>query len=278
MHIDLNADVGEASTPLEEVVELAMVDQVTSINIACGVHAGDRASMRRLVAVGHAHGLSIGAHPGYADPTHRGRQPLLLPPDDIRGLVRDQVTTLAQVAEERGARLTHVKPHGALYNQAATDAAIAAAVARGVQDADPTCRLVGLWGSRLLDEGRAVGLTVWGEAFVDRAYRPDGTLVPRSDARAVHADPAVAVTQALTMLLTGFVRAVDGTRVPVQPDTLCVHADTPGAVALVRRLISALAERGIGLGSGFRRRRTDVVDRSVGAPPTPRFAARPPVV
>jgi UPF0271 protein len=170
--------------------------------------------------------------------------------------VRDQVATLASVADERGLRLTHVKPHGALYNQAATDRRLAAAVARGIHDVDPACRLVGLWGSCLVEEGRAIGLTVWGESFIDRAYRPDGTLVPRTEPGALITDPNLAVTQALTMLLTGFVRAADGvSRVAMQPDTLGIHADTPGVVELVRRLLHALAEKGIGIGDGIPRRR-----------------------
>lgn len=249
MHIDLNADVGEATTPLEELVELALLDLVSSVNVACGVHAGDRGAMRRLVSVAVALGLNIGAHPGYADPAHLGRRALLLPPADVRQLVREQVAALAALAVEQGAGLTHVKPHGALYNQAVADRTLAHAIALGVRDVDPTLRLVGLCGSQLLEAGMAVGLPVWGEAFVDRAYRPDGSLVPRDQVGAVHTDQALAVTQALTLLLTGFVRACDGvTRVPAQPDTLCIHADTPGAVALARRLRAALTGKGIGVG------------------------------
>jgi UPF0271 protein len=251
VHIDLNADVGEAATPLEELVELALLDLVSSVNVACGAHAGDAASMRRLVAVAVAHGLHLGAHPGYPDPEHRGRRPLALPACDLRELVRVQVLTLADVASARGARLSHVKPHGALYNQAAVDRAVAEAVALGVHDADPELRLIGLCGSRLLEAAAAVGLETWGEAFVDRAYRPDGTLVPRGESGALHTDPSLAVTQALTLLLTGYVRASDGvTRVAVRPDTLCIHGDTPGAVALARRLRAALSEKGIGVGAG----------------------------
>jgi 5-oxoprolinase (ATP-hydrolysing) subunit A len=243
LHIDLNADVGEATTPLEELVELALLDLVSSVNVACGAHAGDAASMRRLVAVACAHGLHIGAHPGYPDRAHHGRWPLALSADEI--------LTLADVAMERGARLSHVKPHGALYNQAAVDREIAEAVALGVRDADPGLRLVGLCGSRLLEAASAAGLETWGEAFVDRAYRPDGTLVPRGEPGALHTDSTLAVTQALTLLLTGYVRASDGvTRVAVRPDTLCIHGDTPGAVALARRLRAALSEKGIGVGAG----------------------------
>ncbi len=250
MHIDINADVGEASTPLEELVELALLDLVSSVNIACGAHAGDASAIRRLVAVAAARGLAIGAHPGYADPLYKGRRPLSLAPEAVRGLVRDQVSALAAVASDRGLRVGHVKPHGALYNQAATDRTLADAIALGVRDVDPSLRLVGLCRSAMLDAGVAAGLPVWGEAFVDRTYRADGSLVPRQHSGAVHSDPAAAVTQALTMLLTGFVRANDGTRVPVKPDTLCVHADTPGAVALARRLRAALAEKGIVVGDG----------------------------
>lgn len=263
MHIDLNVDAGEASTPKDELVELALVALVSSVNIACGAHAGDVGSMRRLVAVAQAQGVNIGAHPGFPDPVHRGRQRMSLPPDVVRRLVRDQVAALAAIADERGLKLAHVKPHGALYNQAAVERTLAAAVARGVHDVDPSYRLVGLWGSCLVDEGRALGLPVWGEGFIDRAYRADGSLVPRSDPGALLTDPDQAVTQALTMLLTGFVRASDGvSRVAVQPDTLCVHADTPGAVVLVRRLQAALAEKGIGVGDGIPRRRRGPDPRS----------------
>jgi 5-oxoprolinase (ATP-hydrolysing) subunit A len=224
---------------------------VSSVNVACGAHAGDRGAMRRMVSVAAAHGLNIGAHPGYADPAHRGRRALHLPTEHVRQLVHDQVATLAAIAAERGVRLSHVKPHGALYNQAVADPILAQAIARGVHDVDPTLRLVGLCGSQLVQAGLALGLPVWGEAFADRAYRPDGSLVPRDQAGAVHTDPGLAVTQALTLLLTGFVRAIDGvTRVPARPDTLCIHADTPGAVALARRLRAALAEKGIDVASG----------------------------
>ena len=281
MHIDLNVDAGEALTPKDELVELALIPLVSSVNIACGAHAGDVGSMRRLVAVAQSQGVNIGAHPGYADPAQRGRQPMTLAPEAVRRLIRDQVTALATIAEERGARLVHVKPHGALYNQAAVDRPLAAAIARGVHDVDPSYRLLGLWGSCLLEEGRAAGLKVWGEGFVDRAYRPDGTLVPRQEPGALLTDPTLAVTQALTMLLTGFVRAADGvSRVAVQPDTLCVHADTPGAVDLVRRLHMALADKGIGIGEGIPPRRWRGQDprsaETASAVTRIRFGTRPP--
>ena len=255
VHIDLNVDVGEAASPLDELVELALVDLVSSVNVACGAHAGDRGAMRRMVAVAAAHKLNIGAHPGYPDPGHLGRRPLTVPPAEVRLLVRDQVSTLAAVAADRGVVLTHVKPHGALYNQAAVDRALADAVACGVRDVDPRLRLVGLPRSALQGAAAALGLPFWAEAFVDRAYRADGSLVPRTEAGAVHADAAVAVAQALSIVLSGFVPGDGAARVPVQADTLCLHADTPGAVAIARQLREALAAKGIGVGSGLSTRR-----------------------
>ncbi len=258
MPIDLNADVGEATTPLDELVELALLGLVTSVNIACGAHAGDPGAMRRLVTLAAAHGLNIGAHPGYPDPAHRGRRAFDLPPEQVRQLVRDQVDALSVIADERDVHLTHVKPHGALYNQAVHDAALARAIALGVHDVSPELRLIGLSGSTLIDAGVAVGLPVWREAFVDRAYQPDGSLRPRHLPGAVHTDPARAVSQAITMLLEGVVEASDGAvRVPVRPDTLCIHADTPGAVTLARLLRSALLDKGIVIGGTTVRRRRD---------------------
>ena len=248
MRIDLNADVGEATTPLEETTELALIALVTSVNIACGGHAGDAGAMRRTIAVAAARGLSIGAHPGYADPQHRGRRAMSLSPDEVYDLVIHQVSRIATVAAERGARLTHVKPHGALYNQAAVDRQLADAIVRAVKAIDPSLRLIGLARSALVHAGRAAGLVTLSEAFVDRAYCADGTLMPRSEPGAIIRDRDTAVAQALAILMTRCVRAGDGTVVPLQAQTLCVHGDTPGAVHFARRLRAALAEKGIQIG------------------------------
>ena len=191
MHIDLNVDAGEALTPREELVELALVPLVSSINIACGAHAGDIASMRRLVAVARSQGVNIGAHPGYPDPAHRGRQPMTLAPDAVRRLVRDQVATLATVAEERGARLAHVKPHGALYNQAAADPALAGAIARATARFSRDLLLFGLASSEPMASAAAdAGLRFVPEAFADRRYLADGSLQPRSEPGSVLVEPA----------------------------------------------------------------------------------------
>jgi len=253
VQVDLNADIGEASTPRDELVELALLRLVTSVNIACGGHAGDVATMRRLVIVSRGRGLRIGAHPGYPDREHQGRVPLSLPESEIHQLVREQIEALGAIAVAAGARLTHVKPHGALYNQAATDRRLAAAVAAAVRDVDPALVLVGPCGSQLLEAGAEAGLVVWPEAFVDRMYRPDGTLVPRSEAGALITDPKVAAERALQLVLEGSLPADDGTVLRLRPRTLCIHADTPGAVAIARQVHDALVGRGIEIGTGAAR-------------------------
>ena len=250
VRIDLNADVGESTTPLEELVELALTSIVSSVNIACGAHAGDRGAMRRLVAVACARGLAVGAHPGYPDPEHRGRMPLMVPPEDVHGLVRDQIQELAAIAADRGLQLSHVKPHGALYNQAAIDRPLADAVATAIRDVDSAIRLIGPCGSRLLDAGLAAGLDVRAEAFVDRAYREDGTLVPRTESGALITSADEAVAQALGIVLDGVVPIAGGqARWRLRAETLCVHADTPGAVFLARRVRAALVARGVEIGA-----------------------------
>ena len=246
--LDFNCDLGEGCGSDADIVPL-----ISSASIACGAHAGDDATMRATIRLCREHGVAIGAHPSFEDREQFGRRELALDREEIARLVQSQLARLAAIADEAGTRIAHVKPHGALYNQAAADRTLAHAVALGVCDVSPTLRLVGLYQSQLIEAGAALGLPVWNEAFVDRAYRPDGTLVPRTDPGAVHADSTMSVAQALTLLLTGFVRANDGvTRVPVHPDTLCIHADTPGAVALARRLRVALAEKGIGVGNLMR--------------------------
>ncbi len=251
MQIDLNADVGEGSTPLDELVELALAGIVSSVNIACGGHAGDLGVMRRLVTVAHARGLRIGAHPGYRDRAHQGRAPLSLPEADVFQLIREQIETLAAVARAAGARLTHVKPHGALYSQAAGDRRLAVVVAAAVRDVDPALQLIGPCGSQLLEVGAAAGLAVWPEAFIDRLYRPDASLVPRGEPGAVITDPDAAAERAVQLVLDGTVLAGDGeTVLQLHPRTLCIHADTPGAVAIARHVHAALGERGVEIAAG----------------------------
>jgi UPF0271 protein len=242
--IDLNADVGEGVGSDADLVPL-----VSSVNIACGAHAGDRETMRRTVGLAIRHGAAIGAHPGFADRENFGRLEVSLSPGGARELVLRQVAILQEEAAGLGARVRHVKLHGALYNMASRDDAVAAEVAGAVGALGGALVLVGLAGGRLLDAGRAGGLRVKAEAFADRAYMPDGTLAPRSVAGSVIADPETALRQALGIVLERRVTARDGSAVRVEADTLCIHGDSPGAAEFARRIRAGLAAAGVAVRS-----------------------------
>jgi UPF0271 protein len=239
VQIDLNADVGEGGDD-ERLIPL-----VSSANIACGAHAGDPATIERAIRIAIRHGVSIGAHPGYPDRDNFGRTELGLSPAEVEATVADQVATLAAAARRAGAVLRHVKAHGALYNRAAVDREAADAIARAVRRAGPGARLVGLAGSALLAAGRDAGLGVIAEAFADRAYEPDGTLRSRRHADAVLSEPAAAAAQAVALAREGVVTAVDGTRLTVRADTICLHGDLPGAVERALAVREALEAAGI---------------------------------
>jgi UPF0271 protein len=213
---------------------------LTSANVACGLHAGSPALMDRTVQAAQRQGVRVGAHPGYADRENFGRTDLKLADDEVRALVLYQVSALAGVARARNVRLTHVKAHGALYNQAAKDGRLARAIAEAVFAFDPSLRLVGLAGSAQIEAARAVGLTPAGEAFADRRYLPDGSLMPRTQPGAVLHDPAQAAEQALRIARDREVIASDGSRVRVEAETLCLHGDTAGALAIARAVREAL--------------------------------------
>jgi UPF0271 protein len=243
MRIDLNADVGEGRDDADE----QLVPLVTSVNIACGAHAGDRGTMARTIALARRHGASIGAHPGYPDKEGFGRRELALADAELEATLREQLTALLDEAVRQGATLSHVKPHGALYNSAAADAGLARRVARAVLQACGPVTLVGLAGSRLLDEGRAAGLPVAAEAFADRAYEPDGTLRPRSRPGALLRDPAAVARQAVAIACERRVAFEDGGTIELEAETLCLHGDTPGAVANARAVREALAASGVAI-------------------------------
>jgi 5-oxoprolinase (ATP-hydrolysing) subunit A len=237
--VDLNADVGEGMAGDAELLDI-----VTSANIACGLHAGNVETMVRTVDRCIARGVGIGAHPSFDDREGFGRREMDIAPEEVRALVRRQIETLAAVARQAGTGLSHVKPHGALYNQAARDPRLARAIADAVCDVDRNLLLVGLAGSALVSEGEAAGLRVANEVFADRAYRADGSLVPRSQPGSIIEDGTVAVERALRMVRTRTVRSIDGTEVPIRAETICVHGDTPGAAALARELRDALISAG----------------------------------
>ena len=235
--IDLNCDLGEGAGHDAELMPL-----ITSANIACGAHAGDEATMRATVELAKKHGVAIGAHPGFADRENFGRRELSLPAEALHALVTAQIAALARLSP-----LHHVKLHGALYNLAARDGAVAAAVAGAVHDADAGLLLFALARSELVRAGRERGLRVVEEAFADRTYQRDGMLTPRSQPNALIPDEAAAVAQVLRMVREGVVRATDGTDVPVTADTICLHGDGPHAVAFARRLNQELRKAGIEL-------------------------------
>lgn len=234
--IDLNGDLGEGAGHDVELMPL-----LTSANIACGAHAGDAATMRATVRLAIQHGVGVGAHPGFADRPHGGRREIPTTPAAVRALVLTQVRLLQTIAEACGTRVSHVKPHGALYNQAARDPALAEAVARATYEAGPQLGLFGLAGSASIAAGRACGLRVAQEVFADRTYQADGSLTPREHPDAFIRDEDAAVRHVLQMVRTGTVRSLDGRVVPLVADTVCLHGDGPQALAFARRLREALA-------------------------------------
>jgi UPF0271 protein len=242
--IDLNADVGEGAGSDDDLVPL-----VSSVNIACGAHAGDEATMRQTIALALRHGTAIGAHPGFADRENFGRRELSISPAAAAGLVLGQARMLRSMAEGLGAGVGHVKLHGALYNMAARDAAlanaIAAALAADSLNSGRNWILVALAGSVLATVARERGLRVVGEAFADRSYRRDGSLTPRTDPGAVIADADVASRQALRIATEGIVRSADGSDVGVDAETICLHGDGPSAVEFARRIRLCLADAGV---------------------------------
>jgi len=223
MRIDLNADVGEQCGQ-----DAALMRCITSANVACGLHAGNRAVMRDTVRLARDHGVAVGAHPGFDDREHFGRRDLQLPPEEITNLVIRQIDALADIAADAGVRLQHVKAHGALYNIAVRDRQVADAIARAAQSVDASLILLGLPGSALIAAAEAAGLRSAREAFADRAYRPDGTLVPRTEPGAVIHDPEQVLSR-----VVGLAQRPD-------VDTICVHGDTPGAAALASQIRAAL--------------------------------------
>lgn len=242
--IDLNCDMGEGIGN-----DLLLLPWVTSANIACGAHAGSEAVMRETVRAALHEGVAIGAHPGYEDPPSFGRRELHLPPDHLRSLIERQLQTLADIVAAEGGKLAHVKPHGALYNQAALDAGLADLIAEAVNDFDPSLHLVGLAGSELVAAGRRAGLRVAGEGFADRTYRSDGTLLPRSEPGASITDPAAAARRVLEMVRSNRVVANDGTVIALEIQTVCIHGDPPAAPTLARSVRAALEQEGIEVSS-----------------------------
>ncbi len=237
--MDLNADLGEGMD------DAAILPFLTSANVACGLHAGGPLIMDRTVALALERGVRVGAHPSYADRENFGRTAQHLSREEVRALVLYQVAALDGLVRARGGSLSHVKAHGALYNQAARDRELAGAVADAVRAFRRDLLLVGLAGSLQIEAARAAGLNVAGEAFADRRYLSDGSLMPRSLHGAVLDDPEEAAAQALSIAREGFAVASDGSRVGIDAQTLCLHGDTPGAVRMAEAVRSRLQSAGV---------------------------------
>lgn len=250
--IDLNCDMGELPKAIADGTQEALMRSITSANVACGGHAGDEATMRATIEQALRWNVAIGAHPGYPDRENFGRLELKMEADAIAEIIFEQVRTLAEIAKSYGIQLTHVKPHGALYNQAVKNREIADAIAKGVALWNKEVVLVGLTGSSMLDVFLEAGFVAAAEAFADRRYEPDGTLRSRKFADALIGDPVEASRQALNIAQRGMVIAIDGSEVRIAAQTLCIHGDTPGSVeiaAAVARTLNAekIVTRGIGL-------------------------------
>jgi len=243
--IDLNCDMGESFGPWKMGNDLAILDHVTSANIACGFHAGDPVTMQGVVEAALQRGVQVGAHPGLPDLVGFGRRNIQVSAAEAYAMVVYQVGALAGVAGARGGRLNHVKAHGALYNMAARDRALADAIAQAVRDVDPGLVMFGLAGSELIEAGRRAGLSCAAEVFGDRTYQDDGSLSPRSLPDAMIEDAEVAAAQVKRMVAEGLVRSRTGKDLPVTADTLCIHGDQPGALSFVRRIREELAAAGI---------------------------------
>jgi UPF0271 protein len=243
--VDLNCDMGESFGAWSMGADDAVLEYVSSANIACGFHAGDPRIMHRTVANALEQGVAVGAHPSLPDLQGFGRRTMRVSPDEVYDLVVYQVGALAGFCHALGGRLSHVKAHGALYNMAAKDAVLADAIACATRDFDPSLVLFGLAGGELIRAGRSAGLRVASEAFADRTYQPDGTLTPRSRRDAVIRDVATALAQVERMMGEGRVYAADGSDVAVEPDTICIHGDEPDAAVFARELRTLLARLGV---------------------------------
>ena len=232
--MDINADIGEGYD------DAGLMPYLTRASIACGGHTGDARSMDAALTLAAEYGVAVGAHPSYPDREGFGRREWAATPEQIAQWVTEQTETLAEIAATKGMRLAHIKPHGALYNAAAQHEAIAAAIAQAVMEWDASLILLGLSGSRLIEAGRAAGLTVMHEVFADRRYQPDGQLVSRETPGALITDPETAAEQAYALANAQPIVTLDGSPLRLAADTLCLHSDTPGAIGIARAVAQAL--------------------------------------
>jgi UPF0271 protein len=238
--VDLNCDMGEGMSADQELMRW-----ISSANIACGYHAGNEDTIRKTVRLALQYNVAIGAHPGFDDKSNFGRTEMNLSPGEVYQLTIQQIIILQTICDEENASLHHVKPHGALYNMAAKDARLAAAIASAVFDIGKNVLLYGLSGSCLISEARKIGLRTASEVFADRAYTNEGNLVPRSNPGALITDNAMSVAQVLQMIQKQSVTSINGTLVPIVADTVCIHGDGAHAVAFAKTIHTQLQQYNI---------------------------------
>ena len=231
--IDINSDMGEIQHLLDDGTYTRLMDYVTSINVACGGHAGDETMMGEMVRLAKENGVKVGAHPSYPDRENFGRIDMDMDFDELTNSIRDQIQLLNNIAHDQEVKISHVKPHGAVYNRAAKDKNVAKALGEAVIQVDPFLKVMGLAGSVMLDVFDQMGLAIMAEAFADRTYEADGSLRNRKHDDALITDPEKAAKQT-EMMVSGKIIAVDGSEVAINAQTLCIHSDTPNAVAIAK--------------------------------------------
>ncbi len=232
--IDVNSDVGEITQLLEDGTYYQIMDYITSINIACGGHAGDYNFMKAMIRMGIEKNVNIGAHPSYPDKENFGRKIMVMDPPDIMETVMKQIEDLFEIAAAEKTALHHVKPHGALYNQAAKSRTIAHAIGLAVKNIDPQLTIVGLSDSIMIDTWRDMGLIVAGEAFADRTYETDGSLRDRKFSNALITNPVQAAKQTMMIIKKGEIISADGNTISINAQTICIHSDTPNALSIAK--------------------------------------------
>ncbi len=245
--IDLNCDVGESFGAYKLGFDEEIIQHVSSANIACGFHAGDPMVMQQTMKLAKTYEVKVGAHPGYPDLLGFGRRDMAVTPAEVKSYLIYQIGALQAFARVEGLELQHVKPHGALYNMAVENPKLAQAIAEAVRSLDEALILVALAGSAWVDIAKEQGLRVAGEAFADRAYSADGSLVPRSQPGAVIRDKKKVAERVIRMIEEGQVEAITGEDITIKADTICLHGDTPGALDLAIHLRGALQDRGINI-------------------------------
>lgn len=247
LNIDLNCDMGESFGSWKIGDDKQIMPYVSSVNIACGFHAGDPTTMMHTIALALKHGVHIGAHPGYHDLEGFGRRVIPMEAKEIYNLMIYQLGAIIACAKVQGAKLNHVKPHGALYNLAAKNVQTAEAIVDAIYDVDPSLILYGLSGSELVLAANRKGLTAFNEVFADRTYQNDGTLTSRSKENAVFKDPQQGVEQVIHILKTGQVISVEGVSIPIVADTICIHGDHEGSLEFAKNINNALKEHQIAI-------------------------------